>query len=279
MSKTFMKYLWLIDVLKSHGKMTLEQINEEWKNCYLNETKKDIPLRTFHNYVDAIQDIFKFITITCDRKDGYTYRIEENNYYQGHQGRQILSMISGLFRKMIVANDKRLKDRICDFDLNIYFPDFFDDICKAIDEKRIVSMYVGRETDEEYARKLWPDSDYKAIAHHRVDIDYLVPIGLIKINNQWYLIGRNKKRKIQIYNANSIIRFEIVGKCEDHIHKAFNVVDFVYNYKLNNEEPAKSIMDDDYLPDDEMFFGGDVYASRLHLEYFKNTYTFKEKKH
>ena len=134
-----MKYLWLIDVLKSHGKMTLEQINEEWKNCYLNETKKDIPLRTFHNYVDAIQDIFKFITITCDRKDGYTYRIEENNYYQG---KQTLNLLSSLFLNLKTASNKRLKNKVCDFDLlNAATPKVMDNLLEAIEKNKIVTLW------------------------------------------------------------------------------------------------------------------------------------------
>lgn len=214
MSKTFMKYLWLIDVLKSHGKMTLEQINEEWKNCYLNETKKDIPLRTFHNYVDAIQDIFKFITITCDRKDGYTYRIEENNYYQG---KQTLNLLSSLYLNMKTASNKRLKNKVCDFDLlNTVTPKGMDNLLEAIEKNKIVTLWkvfnldpaIRAENDDE---KIYLNYQYNSKYMDISKIENFAPKGIVKVHGHWFVIGNDTSGKRLVYCANGLSKIEITG--------------------------------------------------------------------
>ncbi len=214
MSKTFMKYLWLIDVLKSHGKMTLEQINEEWKNCYLNETKKDIPLRTFHNYVDAIQDIFKFITITCDRKDGYKYRIEENNYYQG---KQTLNLLSSLFLNLKTASNKRLKNKVCDFDLlNAATPKVMDNLLEAIEKNKIVTLWKVFNldpaiTDENKDEKIYCNYQYKSKYLDISKIENFAPKGIAKVKGSWFVIGNDTSGKRVVYLANGQSKIEITG--------------------------------------------------------------------
>ena len=52
----------------------IEEINEKWLRSRLSDGV-DIPLRTFHNWREAIEQVFD-IVIVCDRKDGYRYYIE-----------------------------------------------------------------------------------------------------------------------------------------------------------------------------------------------------------
>ena len=78
----FDKYIWLVDVIYRSRKITFEEINERWLRSSLSDGQ-DIPLRTFHNWRAAIEQIFD-INIECNRKGGYYYYIEnvddlENN--------------------------------------------------------------------------------------------------------------------------------------------------------------------------------------------------------
>ena len=70
----FDKYIWLVDIIYRSGKITFEEINERWLRSTLSGGT-DLPLRTFHNWRTAIEQVFD-INIGCNRKAGYYYYIE-----------------------------------------------------------------------------------------------------------------------------------------------------------------------------------------------------------
>ena len=70
----FDKYIWLVDTIYRAGKISFEEINERWLRSRLSGGM-DIPLRTFHNWRAAIEQVFD-INIECDRRGGYQYYIE-----------------------------------------------------------------------------------------------------------------------------------------------------------------------------------------------------------
>ncbi len=76
----FDKYIWLVDTIYRAGKITFEGINERWLRSRLSEGE-DIPLRTFHNWRIAIEQVFD-ININCNRRGGYYYYIENANDMQ-----------------------------------------------------------------------------------------------------------------------------------------------------------------------------------------------------
>ena len=71
----FNRYVWLVDTIYRAGRITFEEINERWQRSSLNETGEELPLKTFHNHKNAIQQMFD-INIECNRKGGYLYYIE-----------------------------------------------------------------------------------------------------------------------------------------------------------------------------------------------------------
>lgn len=81
----FDKYIWLVDTIYRAGKITFEEINERWLRSRLSEGE-DIPLRTFHNWRTAIEQTFD-INISCNRKGGYCYYIENADDMQRGGGR------------------------------------------------------------------------------------------------------------------------------------------------------------------------------------------------
>lgn len=74
------RYIWLIDTIRSTDGITFEEINRRWLRSSLNEDGKELPKRTFHNHIESILEEFD-VEITCDRNDGYRYRIEEYDEY------------------------------------------------------------------------------------------------------------------------------------------------------------------------------------------------------
>lgn len=71
----FNRYVWLVDTIYRAGRISFEEINERWLRSSLNDTGEDLPIKTFHNHKNAIQQMFD-IDIVCDRRDGYVYYIE-----------------------------------------------------------------------------------------------------------------------------------------------------------------------------------------------------------
>ena len=54
----FNRYVWLVDTIYRAGRISFEEINDRWKHSSLNDTEEDLPLKTFHNHKNAIQQMF-----------------------------------------------------------------------------------------------------------------------------------------------------------------------------------------------------------------------------
>lgn len=71
MAKNFFKrYIWLVDLLRRRGYISLKEISDEWQKSPLNGTRERLSERTFFNHRDAISDIFG-IEIKNDRTLGF----------------------------------------------------------------------------------------------------------------------------------------------------------------------------------------------------------------
>ena len=66
----FNRYVWLVDTIYRAGRISFEEINERWLRSSLNDTGEELPIKTFHNHKNAIQQMFD-IDIACDRRGGY----------------------------------------------------------------------------------------------------------------------------------------------------------------------------------------------------------------
>lgn len=67
------RYLWLIDLLRSRGAMTLEEIKGAWQGASINDERIPLSDRTFRNHCSAIQSNLG-IEIACRRgrnRNGY----------------------------------------------------------------------------------------------------------------------------------------------------------------------------------------------------------------
>ena len=104
----FGRYVWLMDILRRHKRLTFEEINELWQESGLSYGE-ELPLKTFHNHKKAIKDIFD-VYIECDRKDGYRYYIDEPERIEGNNLRSWL--ISSYATLNQIKADNKLEDRI-----------------------------------------------------------------------------------------------------------------------------------------------------------------------
>lgn len=102
------RYVWLVDTLRRHKRLTFQEINELWQESGLGYGD-ELPLRTFHNHQNAIKDLFD-VYIECDKKDGYKYYIDEPERLEGNNLRSWL--ISSYATLNQIQADKQLEGRI-----------------------------------------------------------------------------------------------------------------------------------------------------------------------
>lgn len=73
MSKNLInRYVWLVETICKAGRITFEEINQKWVEKFEEDP---IPLRTFHKWEIAVEEMFN-LAIECERKGGYHYYIE-----------------------------------------------------------------------------------------------------------------------------------------------------------------------------------------------------------
>ena len=75
MANLYGQYVWLIDTIRSAGRITKAEIDRRWAKSSLNEKHEaTYPLRSFHRHKEAIREVFGLI-IGCDLSGGYVYYI------------------------------------------------------------------------------------------------------------------------------------------------------------------------------------------------------------
>ena len=72
----FNRYVWLVDTLKRHGRMTRNEIDACWLRSRYSDGRP-LPRRTFYNYRQAIEELFD-ITVECDQATFEYYISEED---------------------------------------------------------------------------------------------------------------------------------------------------------------------------------------------------------
>ena len=164
------KYLWLLDIIKRAGKITFEEINEQWVRSVYSHGE-EIPLRTFHRWRDTIERMFD-ININCERKGGYYYYIENESELNGTTFQQWL--LDSFYMSNLISESRQLKDRI----LLEYIPsgrEHLSTIIEAIRNKIEISIV---------------HQSYRADSPK----EYTVQPYCIKLFNQrWYILGMCKE--------------------------------------------------------------------------------------
>lgn len=103
------KYVWLVNTIRRHKKITFEEIAKEWSTASDNLDGSELALRTFHNHRDSIETLFG-IRIECGRTDGNRYYIST----EGGEGitRLKVWMLTDLSMSHRVQGGGKLGDRI-----------------------------------------------------------------------------------------------------------------------------------------------------------------------
>ena len=184
----FNRYIWLVDVIASAGRITKTEIDRRWARSRYNEKgEKELPERTFHRYKDAVQELFD-IEIRCDKSAGAAYYIADNELSEhGSVKRQLLNQFA---MEKALNESRELKGRI----LYENIPggtQFLTQIVEAMRDNRMLRM---------------THQSFKSDEPHIYDI---APYCLKVFKQRWYLFGKTTEHKEpRIYALDRIVSLE-----------------------------------------------------------------------
>lgn len=161
------KYIWLVDTIRSAGKITKEDIDRKWVSSYYNENHESrFPERTFFRCKNDILSLFD-IEIKCDRANGSVYYIKDSD--SNSQTKQWL--LSQFAMSQSLDASRELRDCI------LYEPipagtEYLTTIVDAIRDSRMLHVTHLRFDSTE--------------APH---IFFFAPLCLKVFKQRWYMLG------------------------------------------------------------------------------------------
>ncbi len=177
----FARYIWELTTIYRIGRITLKELNERWRDCYLYDGK-DIPRRTFDYHRKEIEMLFD-LNIVCDKHDN-TYHVEDDNSFRNGELRRWL--VNSVAVSSIVREAENLGSRISLERIPSSEP-HLPNIIQALRENKIISFNY-QSFDRDTARQ-----------------HTLMPYALKLFRQRWYIIGRlQDKDKILIFATDRI---------------------------------------------------------------------------
>ncbi len=182
-SQLFKRYIWLVDLIYSRGRISFEEISERWSLSSLNTSCDELPLRTFHNHREAIQSLFD-IDIVCDRKGGYQYYIENSKDIEGNGVREWI--VSSFAVNNVIAESRKLNDRI-----------LFENIPSGAN---YLTSIIGAMRDS-----ITLQITYQSFGRDSEHTFLLEPYCIKIFKQRWYVIGRSvSKNRVATYSLDRI---------------------------------------------------------------------------
>ena len=171
------KYVWLVETIYKAKKISFEEINEKWLDNDRSEDKP-LPIRTFHKWRQAIEEMFGLI-IENENSGQYRYYIQNADELKSGSMRSWLFntlTVSNLMMDSVSIKDKVLFEEIPDGEQ--YLPVILESLKKNL----VLEMtYQSYNYDESYTFEI-------------------EPYCLKAFKQRWYLIGRSPYYdKIMIY--------------------------------------------------------------------------------
>ena len=173
-SKTYYRYIWLLDTLLTSHPLTIDEINMLWKDCPASDGQP-IPLRTFHEHRKGIKEMFG-VEIACDRSQGNVYYVKNPEVLDKQK------VAKWLLHKYSIPQDfatfNSMKDRILLEEIPLGTA-FLDAIIEA--------MQKNMELRIDYQR-------YESEQEEHLQTLHIQPYALKVFNRRWYLLGYIKEK-------------------------------------------------------------------------------------
>jgi hypothetical protein len=184
------KYVWLVETIYKAKKITYEEINQRWLDNDLSESNP-LPLRTFHKWRIAIEEMFGLI---IENEQGGRYRYYIQNADELRSG----SMRSWLFNTLTVSNlmieNVSIKDKV----LFEAIPDgeqYLSAILEALKKNLMIGM------------------TYQSFSRDEANTFEVEPLCLKAFKQRWYLVARSPYyNKVMIYALDRVHWLEVKDK-------------------------------------------------------------------
>ena len=193
------KYIWLVDTIRSAGKITKEDIDRKWAYSSYNENHESrFPERTFFRCKNDIMLLFD-IEIKCDRANGSVYYIDESD--SNSQTKQWL--LSQFAMSQSLDTSRELRDCI------LYEPipagtEYLTTIVDAIRDSRMLHVTHLRFDSTEPPH-----------------IFFFAPLCLKVFKQRWYMLGlveeidgvsKTPKVEPRIYSLDRVQHLELMDR-------------------------------------------------------------------
>lgn len=164
----FRRYLWLLEVISSAGRITLDEIRERWKRNELSGGE-ELPRKTFENHRKAVEELFD-VDIACNRRTNEYYIRYGEDLERDDLRRWLLETFAV---NDLLANSKRLRRRIALEPVPSGYA-YLTDILRAMEENRCLEIVYRHNYDE------------KRESRYEVE-----PYGLKVFRRRWYLVANS----------------------------------------------------------------------------------------
>ena len=223
-SKTYFKYIWLLDTLLNSSPLTFEEIRKLWEDC--PAYNGPIPRRTFHEHRQGVKEMFG-VESECDRSRGNVYYVKNPEVLD----KQKLS--KWLLRKYSIPQDfatfNGMKDRILLEEIPLGTT-YLDDIIEAMRQNVELTIDYQRYDGEQ--------------GEEHLQTFHFQPYALKVFNRRWYLLGYLKERGgLRTIALDRILHLEVLTTCftlpeNFDARKHFANVIGIY---VNNDLPVKKV--------------------------------------
>lgn len=218
-SKTYYRYIWLLNTLLDSDPLTFEEIAMLWQDDPLSDG--ELPLRTFHEHRKGIKEMFG-VDIECDRSDGFRYFVKNPEVL--NKNRLAKWLLNAYSVPEGFATYKRMQNRV----LLEEMPGgkaFVDPLLDALQRDVIITVdYQGYEGPHE--------------------IYTMYPYALKAYNRRWYLLGYiEEKQAVRTIALDRIIDLKLSNKTFDR-PKDFDARQYFANtigIFLNEDLPVETV--------------------------------------
>ena len=189
-SKTYYRYIWLLDTLLTSDPLPYDDICMLWEDCPAFDGP--LPLRTFHEHRKGIKEMFG-VDIECDRSKGNVYYVKNPEVLDKNK------LAKWLLRKYSIPQDfatfNGMKDRILLEEIPLGHS-FLDGIIEA--------MQQNVELQIDYQRYMNEQEEHLQTFH-------IQPYALKVFNRRWYLLGYLKEREaLRTIALDRILNMEVL---------------------------------------------------------------------
>ncbi len=179
------RYIWIVDTIRRFGSITREELDAQWRQSPFSQGDP-LPRRTFYNYRQAIEELFK-VNILYNSSDR-TYSIEE---LDRHNSEMTDWMLNSAAMTNLLADSRDVSDLI-----------FLEDVPSA----REFLSPVTRALKERLRVKF----DYQPYTRSVAKTVIVEPYFLKIFRQRWYLTGFNVRDKaIKTYALDRIANLQL----------------------------------------------------------------------